>query len=727
LIATARNGLALTKTPDGNGTTQRSCKRDSFSRFLILLGLTGFAITEPLLAILGDNPDIFHFYNIESPSLIFVYTIVVMLVPALVLWFTTVVLGWVNRGIARTVHGFFVGLLIGLWLVQLFKWSFGINEPGVLMVFTLFGAAIFVFVYVKWGIVKSLLQVAAIAPFVAGGVFLFSSDTGSLMRSVKSEVPLASNGEKHPSVLFIMLDEFPTMGLFNEKGEIDAARFPVLSDLAKYATWYRHYSVLYEDTRHSIPSILTGNDPRPLAPTFANFPDNLFSLLAPTHYLFAFETITGLCGFPKCNEGPPGTDIEQPSPQMASLFVKTAQLWQRQVSLTDSGETQFDDFQDGLPSSSSGLEQGADDHREGAPLSTKDKGSVKRKPDRLQQFMTTFAPDNPALYFIHLELPHLAWRFYGNGETYISPTNKEDATGRNRDGGEWFTRLKEYRFLMQAQYTDLLLGKIFAQLKLMGMWDDLLVVVSADHGRSFKHTAMSRGLTPETIDDIAYVPLLIKRPNQVSGQVDDTNLMAVDIVPTIADLLEIKVPWSTSGFPAGHRKILERGDEKFAFKGKNKNPGTAESQFGKRFVYSDKENFPEYKSRWIGELPEAGSSLVLLNKSLELDRYIGRSPGEFEIRPGGSATVVDLASLRHPPAPKWPIGVVVGNLEFEPDSEKVLVSINGRFVTGSPLVEFNNASNTFIAMLPQGVLKRDNNIGIYLVHENSLSELDLAD
>ena len=57
----------------------------------------------------------------------------------------------------------------------------------------------------------------------------------------------------------------------------------------------------------------------------------------------------------------------------------------------------------------------------------------------------------------------------------------------------------------------------------------------------------------------------------------------------------------------------------------------------------------------------------------------------------------------------------------------MLVSVNGRFVTGSPLVEFANKSNMFIAMLPQGVLGRENDVGVYLVGENSLSELDLTE
>ncbi len=51
------------------------------------------------------------------------------------------------------------------------------------------------------------------------------------------------------------------------------------------------------------------------------------------------------------------------------------------------------------------------------------------------------------------------------------------------------------------------------------------------------------------------MPLFVKRPGQRAGTVDDTHVRTLDIVPTIADVLGIEVPWEIEGnsaFEAGH-------------------------------------------------------------------------------------------------------------------------------------------------------------------------------
>ena len=65
--------------------------------------------------------------------------------------------------------------------------------------------------------------------------------------------------------------------------------------------------------------------------------------------------------------------------------------------------------------------------------------------------------------------------------------------------------------------------------------------------------------------------------------------------------------------------------------------------------------------------------------------------------------------------------------DFQPTGDTVLVSVNDRFVTGSPLINFRDISNTFLAMLPPGALEAENDIGIYLVEEQNLVLLSLTE
>ncbi len=47
--------------------------------------------------------------------------------------------------------------------------------------------------------------------------------------------------------------------------------------------------------------------------------------------------------------------------------------------------------------------------------------------------------------------------------------------------------------------------------------------------------------------DIADTPLLIKRPFQHTGRISDRHVRTMDILPTIADVLGIRMPWRVDG------------------------------------------------------------------------------------------------------------------------------------------------------------------------------------
>ena len=65
-----------------------------------------------------------------------------------------------------------------------------------------------------------------------------------------------------------------------------------------------------------------------------------------------------------------------------------------------------------------------------------------------------------------------------------------------------------------------------------------------------------RVISRETFADIARVPLFIKYPGQRGGSVDSRIVRTIDIFPTIADVLGIRLPWAVDGRlllgPASH-------------------------------------------------------------------------------------------------------------------------------------------------------------------------------
>jgi arylsulfatase A-like enzyme len=83
-----------------------------------------------------------------------------------------------------------------------------------------------------------------------------------------------------------------------------------------------------------------------------------------------------------------------------------------------------------------------------------------------------------------------------------------------------------------VRWTDAALGQLFELLRDRGLWDDALVIVTADHGEEFfdhGEKGHKKNLYAETVR----VPLLIKYPGQREGRRDSRLVSLVDILPTV--------------------------------------------------------------------------------------------------------------------------------------------------------------------------------------------------
>ena len=84
---------------------------------------------------------------------------------------------------------------------------------------------------------------------------------------------------------------------------------------------------------------------------------------------------------------------------------------------------------------------------------------------------------------------------------------------------------------------DASLASAFALLRERGLYDDALVIVSADHGESFDHQHYDHG---EMWEDVLHVPLFLKLPGGAhGGKRIPATVQLVDLYPTILDLLEL--------------------------------------------------------------------------------------------------------------------------------------------------------------------------------------------
>jgi arylsulfatase A-like enzyme len=110
-------------------------------------------------------------------------------------------------------------------------------------------------------------------------------------------------------------------------------------------------------------------------------------------------------------------------------------------------------------------------------------------------------------------------------------------------------------------YVDHEICRLLGELKTLGMADDLLVIVLADHGEElFEHGCSDHGQT--LYQEQVQCPLLLVWPGRLpKGVCVDQPVMNVDLLPTIADLLGIGTHEGLSGtslLPLTRGETLER-------------------------------------------------------------------------------------------------------------------------------------------------------------------------
>jgi hypothetical protein len=293
-------------------------------------------------------------------------------------------------------------------------------------------------------------------------------------------------------VVLLVLDEFPGDSLLGRGGRIDAVRYPSFAALAGDATWFRNAYSVYDSTTKAVPLILDGRAPRPGSEADTRYhPQSIFTALARHGYrTVSREEATAICPPRLCK----GARTRRPAI---------------------------------LPRLGHGREQ------------------------RFGRFLSLLRPSGrPTLWMHHALLPHGPYLYLPSGAR--TRTHARDPVG-GMNGVPGFhdtflTRHNEQRYLLQLGFVDRLIGRLTRRLKAQGLYDDSLIVVTADHGISWRPgVSTRRRVSPGSVDELTPVPMIVKRPGQRRGRVSDTLARTLDVTPTIADVLGVPLGYRADG------------------------------------------------------------------------------------------------------------------------------------------------------------------------------------
>ncbi|HEX3109173.1 MAG TPA: sulfatase [Thermoanaerobaculia bacterium] len=100
------------------------------------------------------------------------------------------------------------------------------------------------------------------------------------------------------------------------------------------------------------------------------------------------------------------------------------------------------------------------------------------------------------------------------------------------DASPEYVRMLGARYDASIRYVDEQLGTLFDSLKRRGLYDDALIIVTADHGEAFgEHHLLSHGVS--AYEDQIRVPLLVKAPGQQTARVVSTAVSSTDVFGTV--------------------------------------------------------------------------------------------------------------------------------------------------------------------------------------------------
>ena len=380
-------------------------------------GLSSLAFAQPIYDLLRRTPEFFAIRGLSMGD-VAALAILLAVVPALALWLPAATVRifrplWTPKALAAAA-----GLLIGVIALQALR---GLPVVPAIALAVAAGVAAG-WAYVSFRGARAFALLLSVATVLVPAFLLLDGDVRrSAARPVHSvDIDQADTGARAP-IVFVVLDEWSLTSILDATGNIDGDRLPNLARLAATATWYANATAVSDVSELAVPAMLSGlQAEQGRLPTASEYPVNLFTLLAPSHELYALEPISSLCP----------DDVNRlavPRPAFRERFgLLVSDLTVVWLNLTLPAA-----WTSGLPSVTqtwSGFAQ--DGPRAAAPPPTDEPVPRAlfhlRTTDRaaeFRRFIDAIGPprDRPGFYFLHSMLPHVPWEYLPSGRRYNAP------------------------------------------------------------------------------------------------------------------------------------------------------------------------------------------------------------------------------------------------------------------------------------------------------------------
>ncbi|MCH8842344.1 MAG: sulfatase-like hydrolase/transferase [SAR324 cluster bacterium] len=514
--------------------------RDFWIDALHLFALYSFSVAQPLYDLMGRYAEFLAVRESRPADLLLLVLTLSFIVP-LPLVIVTAVAGLAGLTARKCTHAVIVaGFVFFLALIAL-KDAMEPHTYGMAALSGSIGLA-GAWVYWRYKPAQRLLTVLSFSVIVFPLIFLLFTPVSKLLFPAGSRFVSSLSAKMYTPIFVVVFDEFPLSSLMNKAYQIDAVRYPHFAEFAAESYWFRNATSVAGGTTKAVPAILTGNLPKKgQLPIYSDHPKNLFTLFGDSDRMSIFEGATKLSPAYLCPN-----ELINPWQHRHQKLLSDLYLVYLHILLPR-------DWSRLLPSVTQNW--GGFNKKKRKKVLKKD-WKEKGWHNQILQFIESIQPNNnTGLYYLHAHLPHAPWEYLPSGRRY---SDRFINPGRVWPDVEIYV-LREYqRHLLQVGYSDSLLGKMLKKIRDAGLFDKSLIIVTADHGISFRPGDTRRAPSDTNFQNIYWVPLFMKLPFQSKGYIIDKNIESVDIIPTIFEVIGADIPWAIDGHSVFDQSIDER-------------------------------------------------------------------------------------------------------------------------------------------------------------------------
>ena len=389
----------------------------------------------------------------------------------------------------------------------------------------------------------------------------------------KTIIDIAKKGKLKYNVLFIMVDDLrPDLGCYGNS----IVHSPNIDNLAKHATVFKNHFVSVPTCGASRLSLLTGKWPGTLtdlsndvleirkAQNIKTTPESFVE----TFKLNGYYTI----GIGKISHSPDGHIYKYLQPKGKEMELPNS--WNEMLFNPGKWGTGWNAFFGYANGTNRNELKGESKPYEGADVDDEGYPDGLTADLAMQKLKELAGKDQPFFLGVGFFKPHLPfnapkkyWDFYDESKISLTPSPEipnnmnpaslheseefnsyklgDEKASLSKPVSDTYARKLKQGYYSGVSYIDAQIGKVFTELKQLGLDKNTIIVIWGDHGW---HLGDDRVWGKHTITEWALrSPLIISVPGKKQGNLSDKIVSSIDVYPTLMELCNISMPYKADG------------------------------------------------------------------------------------------------------------------------------------------------------------------------------------